>query len=157
MSEKPVVPCCASIMIELDQPADRGHAILPHTADTVIEAWALTAGACYEEAIAAFVDIFADTVDSPAGAVATFDVGPGNPEDLLVLLLEEVLLSAEARGHVPTVTRVEVRGDHLVGTFTSVSTEDLDITGAIPKGVSYQDLEFGPTDSGWHCRAIVDV
>ncbi|HTN78905.1 MAG TPA: archease [Acidimicrobiales bacterium] len=141
----------------MEMSADRGHAIRPHTADAVIEAWGPTAAACYEEAVAAFVDIFAETDASPPGSAEAFDVGPGRPGELLVLLLEEVLFDAEARGHVPTVTEVEVRDDRLVGRFSTVSIEELDITGAIPKGVSYSDLEFGATESGWHCRAMVDV
>jgi SHS2 domain-containing protein len=141
----------------METSGDRGHAVRAHTADAVIEAWAPTAAACYEEAAAAFVDIFADTASTPAGSAEAFDVGPGRPDDLLVLLLEEVLFAAEARGHVPIVTEVDVRGDHLVGTFTSVPIEEVDIIGAIPKGVSYSELEFGATESGWQCRAMVDV
>lgn len=141
----------------METSGDRGHAVRAHTADAVIEAWGPTAAACYEEAATAFVDIFADTDACPAGSAEAFDVGPGRPEDLLVLLLEEVLFDADARGHVPTVTELEVRGDHLVGTFTSVQIEEVDITGAIPKGVSYSNLEFACTESGWQCRATVDV
>lgn len=143
--------------MEAEITASRGHALRPHTADAVIEAWGPTAADCYEEAVAAFVDLFANTDLSPAGDASGFDVGPGQPEHLLVLLLEEVLFDAEARGHVPTFARVEVRGDHLVGTFTVVPTEDLDVIGSIPKGISYHGLEFGPTEDGWHCRATVDV
>ncbi|MGZ6954883.1 MAG: archease [Acidimicrobiia bacterium] len=141
----------------METSADRGHAVRAHTADAVIEAWGPTAAACYEEAAAAFVDVFADTDARPTGSAEPFAVGPGQPEDLLVLLLEEVLFYADAQGHVPTRTEVEVRGDRLVGKFTTVEIEQLDIIGAIPKGVSYSDLEFGPTANGWHCRATVDV
>lgn len=135
----------------------RGHAVRPHTADAIIEAWGRTASACYEEAVAAFVDIFADTSACPAGEAVAFDVGPGRPEELLVLLLEKVLLDAEARGHIATVARVELHGDHLVGAFTSVPVEEIDIIGSIPKGITYHDLTFGRTGGSWHCRATVDV
>jgi SHS2 domain-containing protein len=141
----------------MEPSVDRGHAVRAHTADAVIEAWGPTAAACYEEAAAAFVAVFADTDACPAGSAEAFDVGPGRPQDLLVLLLEEVLFDADARGHIPTVTELEVRGDHLVGTFTTVPIEEIDVTGAVPKGVSYSDLEFGRTDGGWRCRATVDV
>lgn len=141
----------------METPVDRGHAVRAHTADTVIEAWGPTAAACYEEAAAAFVDVFADVDACPAGSAEAFDVGPGRPDDLLVLLLEEMLFDADARGHVPTTTEVEVRGDRLVGTFTTVPIEEVDVTGAIPKGVSYSDLEFGAIEGGWHCRATIDV
>jgi SHS2 domain-containing protein len=141
----------------MESPTDRGHAVRAHTADALIEAWGPTAAACYEEAVAAFVDVFAETDAAAQTATRTFDVGPGRPEDLLVLLLEEVLLDADARGHLPTITEVDVRGDHLVGTFTTVPIEEVDIIGSVPKGVSYSDLEFRPAATGWHCRATVDV
>lgn len=127
-----------------------------HTADTVIEAWGPTRAACYEEAVAAFVDVFAAT-DAVEGSDEPFRVGPGRPEDLLVLLLEEVLFDADARGRVPIATEIEVRGDCLLGRFIVVPVDDVDIVGPIPKGVSYSDLEFGPSPTGWRCRATVDV
>lgn len=138
------------------QRTDRGHGVQAHTADVVIEAWGPTAAACYEEAAAAFVDVFA-AVDAVEGSAEPFDVGPGRPADLLVLLLEEILFDADARGHVPIATEVEVRGDHLVGRITAVPIEDVAIVGSIPKGVSYSDLEFERSDGGWRCRAVVDV
>lgn len=137
--------------------ADRGHALLAHTADAVIEAWGPTAAACYEEAAAAFVDVFADTTSAAEGSVEPFDVGPGPPDELLVLLLEEILFDADVRGHVPVATEVEVRGDHLVGRCAALPIEELDIIGPIPKGISYSQLEFGRSDHGWHCRATIDV
>lgn len=123
----------------------------------LIEAWAPTAAACYEEAVAAFVDIFVDKSRSPTGEPVAFDLGPGRPEDLLVLLLEEVLFNAETRGRVPASTRVEIQGDRLMGAFTLVPVETPDVIGSIPKGVSYNGLVFGPADGRWCCRATVDV
>ena len=73
---------------------------------------------------------------------------PANQRPAFVLLLEEVLLDADARRAHPDITGVvEVHGDHLVGRFTTVSIEEVDITGAIPKGVSYSDLGFGLTEA----------
>ena len=135
----------------------RGHAIGPHTADVVIEAWGPTAAACYEEAAAAFVDIFVNSGHAAGGDSRAFDVGPGRPEDLLVLLLEELLFDVETRGQVAVATRVEPRGDHLCGTFTFLPVEQLEVIGPLPKGVSYHDLEFGDADRTWRCRATVDV
>lgn len=135
----------------------RGHASRPHTADVVIEAWGPTAAACYEEAVAGFVGLFVDTSHHATTETAQFDLGPAHPEDLLVLLLEEVILIAETRGYVATATHVEVHGDRLVGTFTLARPRPGDLLGSIPKGVSYNDLEFGAAGGGWRCRAIVDV
>ncbi len=136
--------------------ADRGHARLAHTADAVLEAWAPTAAACYEEAAAAFVDVFADVSAAAEGSVVPFDVGPGGPEELLVLLLEQILFDADARGHVPVATEVEVRGDHLVGRFAALPIEEVDIRGPIPESISSSDVEFRRSDHGWRCRATID-
>lgn len=135
----------------------RGHAARSHTADVVIEAWASSAEACYEEAIGAFVEIFAARAVGAGSETVAFDVGPGRPDELLVLLLEEVLLGAELRGRVPTAARVAVREDHLVGTLSLVPVEEAEVTGPVPKGISYHDLAFGRVDGTWRCRAIVDV
>lgn len=135
----------------------RGHAVRAHTADAIIEAWGPTAAACYEEAVAAFVALFAAAHDgSPAVAVG-LDLGPGTPEELLVLLLEEVLLDADALGRVPTGCRLEVAGDHLRGELAVVPAEGVEPVGPVPKGVAWHGLAFGREGDGWRCRATVDV
>ncbi len=144
----------------------------------MIEAWAPSAAACLEEAVTAFVDVFAEArpvvtgapsaegeparAGPPAGAVPAqtavpFDVGPGGLPDLLVLLLEEVLYLVEVVGRVPIAADVAVHGDRLTGRFATVPAGSLVATGAVPKGVSYGDLEIGPVGEGWRCRATVDV
>ncbi|MGD9702996.1 MAG: archease [Acidimicrobiia bacterium] len=137
--------------------AARGHDVRPHTADAVIEAWAQTAAGCYEEAVAAFVDIFVDTRRARAGEIVTFDVGPAAPEDLLVLLLERVLLYIDAGGRVPIATQVRLCGDRLAAHLALAAPATDDVIGSTPKGVPYHDLTFGPRDGGWHCRATIDV
>lgn len=135
----------------------RGHTSRPHTADAVIEAWAPNAAGCYEEAVAAFVEIFADTTAAPEGSPTTVEVGPGDPEELLVLLLEEVLLGLEAGGVIPTAAHLQVRDDVLSGTLSLVPAAAAVVVGPVPKGVSYHLLNFVPVGSGWHCQATVDV
>ena len=137
--------------------APRGHASHSHTADVIIEAWAPTASGCYEEAIAGFVAVFADTASAPAGTTLAFEVGPGGPSDLLVRLLEEVLVTVEARFVVPTGADVHVEGDRLTGTLTVVPAEAAELTGPVPKGVSYSGLSFDADNGRWRCRMTVDV
>lgn len=136
----------------------KGHASLPHTADVCIEAWAPTAEGCYEEAVAAFVDIFADVTDASGGQPRPFHVGPGSPETLLVLLLDEVLLALDVDGLVPRAAHVEPPcGDSLNGVFTLVPLTEVDVVGSVAKGVSYEGLCFGAEDGAWRCQATVDV
>ena len=142
---------------------DRGHRVLPHTADAVIEAWGSTAAACYAEAVAAFVDVFAivDADQAKAGGSThqSFVIGAGDPPRLLVLLLEEVLGHLDADGLVPIGVEVATRDPgHLSGTFTMVPLDRVELVGSTPKGVSYDQLELGPRgDGSWRCHAVVDV
>src|SRR5579875_957440 len=135
----------------------RGHAVLSHTADVMIEAWGPDPGACYEEAVAAFVEIFADV--SPAVAVESrpVQVGPAGPDELLVLLLEEILGQLDGEGLVPVSSRLQHRQELLVGTWQLAPVEAVSGVGPVPKGISYNLLSFRSEGAGWRCRAIVDV
>ena len=136
----------------------KGHASLPHTADVCIEAWAPTAQECYEEAVAAFVDIFADVTGASTGQPRPFHVGPGSPELLLILLLDEVLLAVDVEGLVPRTVHVEPPGsDGLDGMLTLVSVDEVTAVGSVAKGVSHEGLLFGTQGDRWKCRATVDV
>jgi len=136
----------------------RGHASLPHTADVRIEAWAPTPEECYEEAVAAFVEIFADVAGTSAGQPRPFHVGPGSPELLLILLLDEVLLAVDVEGLVPRAVHVERPGKNgLDGVFALVPVDEVNVVGSIAKGVSHEGLLFGTRDGRWRCLATVDV
>lgn len=136
----------------------KGHASLPHTADVSIEAWAPSAEECYEEAVAAFVDIFADVTGASAGERRPFHVGPGSAERLLVLLLDEVLLAVDIEGLVPRAVHVERPGPGgLAGVFTLVPVDEATVVGSVAKGVSYEGLVFAGKDGRWRCQATVDV
>jgi SHS2 domain-containing protein len=136
----------------------RGHASLPHTADVRIEAWARTPEECYEEAVAAFVDIFADVTHTSAGRPRPFHVGPGSPELLLILLLDEVLLAVDVEGLVPRSVHVERPGrDNLDGLLSLVPVDEVQVVGSVAKGVSHEGLLFGTRDGSWRCQATVDV
>lgn len=138
--------------------APRGHITLPHTADVRIEAWAPSAEQCYEEVVGAFVGIFADVGGAPPGEAQPFEVGPGSPERLVVLLLDEVLAGLDADGLVPRAVRIERRGATLAGSFAQVPVDTVRVVGSVPKGVSYEGLRFGRDDDGrWRCRATIDV
>ncbi len=137
--------------------ADRGHAVRDHTADAVIEAWGPTAASCYEEAAVAFVELFADVEGATGERTQQVTVGPGRPEELLVLLVEELVVALDTSGRVPVAVEVEVRGDRLDGRITTVPASQVEQVGPAPKGVSWSGLEMGPVDGGWWARATIDV
>lgn len=142
---------------------DRGHRVLPHTADVVIEAWGSTAADCYAEAVTAFVDVFAaigrDRSESDGTIRRRFDLHAGDRPRLLILLLEEVLGHLDAEGFVPLVVEVDTADTgRLSGTFRMVPLDRLELVGSTPKGVSYDQLEFAARgDGSWRCHAVVDV
>ena len=144
----------------IDQSGDmsRGHHRRPHTADVCIEAWAPTAGECYDELVAALVELFADVGGAAGGEARRFEVGPGTPEELVVLLLEEVLAIVDIDGLVVRATTVDQNeGDQLSGTLLLVPLHAVEATGPVAKGISFEDLSFQAHGEQWRGRAIVDV
>jgi SHS2 domain-containing protein len=143
--------------------ARRGHATRPHTADVVVEAWAPTAAGCYEEAVAALVEVFARAAPATGGGSAErrlVEVGPGAPDELLVALLEEVIAVADVQGRVPTDAAVAVHEDRLTVELVLAPPDAIEAVGPVPKGVSYEGLAFaaaGGDDGPWRCRATIDV
>lgn len=137
--------------------AGRGHSSLPHTADVVIEAWGPSAGACYEEAVSAFTELFCDAGPVTEGSCRRVDLGPGSPEELLVLLLERALCEMDGSGELPVSASLELRGDRLSGWWKLVPADETVAVGAVPKGVSYHMLRFEAEGRRWRCRATIDV
>ncbi len=142
------------------RPADppRGHRILPHTADLIIEAWGSSRVACLEEAVDALVQSFCDAADPKATESVPLAIESSSDLDLLVQLLDEVVYLVEVLGVVPIVTSIEeIEDGGVAGFFEVVPIGEVEATGAVPKGVSQHDLRFGIERGRWTCRAVVDV
>jgi SHS2 domain-containing protein len=136
-----------------------GHRTLPHTADTIVEAWAPTRVECIAEVVLGLVDAFAarDPGVQPTGTVP-FEVDAPLDEDVVVTLLDDVLYLLDTRGVVPVAVSVEEDEDGAItGELGVVPAGDLELVGAVPKGISRSGLEFGRTDGRWVCRVVVDV
>jgi SHS2 domain-containing protein len=137
----------------------RGHRILPHTADLILEAWGPTRTACMEEEVLALVESFADTSAADTADPVAISLDRARDDDLLVGLLEEVLYLVEVLGVVPSVAAVTERDDGgLGGFFDVVRITEVEAVGAAPKAVARGDLQFGCDAEGrWSCRVTVDV
>jgi len=134
-----------------------GHRALPHTADTIIEAWGPTRAECLAETVLGLVELFAAGDAPPTGSVP-FEIDAPADEDVVVQLLDDVLYLLDARGVVPVAVDVEEDDDGaLVGEFGVVPARELELVGAVPKGVSRSQLAFRRVDGGWVCRVVVDV
>jgi SHS2 domain-containing protein len=141
-----------------DREGARGHRLAPHTADLIVEAWAQTRAACLEEAGAALVEAFCDTSGVSAGTPVPVIFDAGSELDLLAAVLEEIVYLAEVTGVVPlTLSLAETEGGQVAGFFELAPVSDVEVTGAVPKGVSYGDLLLARRDGGWFCHAVIDV
>jgi SHS2 domain-containing protein len=135
-----------------------GHRARPHTADVIIEAWGPSREACAEEAVRALVETFADVGNVAGTDAVRVQIDAEMDEELLVRLLEEVVYVVEVLGQVPVQIRLTDAGrGGVAGTFETVPVEDVEATGALPKGVSHSDLVFEQRADVWRCHAVVDV
>jgi SHS2 domain-containing protein len=135
-----------------------GYRVLPHTADTRIEAWAPARAACLEAAVRAFVSTFANVV----GAEVTDSVekwfAEPTDEDLLVAVLEQVIYLVEVSGVVPgTVDLADENDGRVAGSFGVVALEAVEICGPAPKAIALSDLQFEEGNDEWRCRVTIDV
>jgi SHS2 domain-containing protein len=138
--------------------ARRGHRLLPHAADVIIEAWGGTRVACLEESVRALVETFVETTGAEPTGHVPVSLGADGDEDALVSLLEDVIFAVDALDEVPvTVELVERADGTLEGFLATVPGERLEVVGAVPKGVSRSDLRFGRFGGQWRCRVLVDV
>jgi SHS2 domain-containing protein len=139
--------------------AARGHRCRPHTADLVVEAWGASRDECLDEAVRALVETFTAvrSVSAPEPVPVRFD--GGDDLDLLVRVLEEVIYVLDVRGKVAIGVSLEDADDGgVAGFFETVPVEDVEVIGAVPKGVSRSGLAFAEDDDGrWRCHALVDV
>jgi SHS2 domain-containing protein len=135
-----------------------GYRVLPHTADTKIEAWAPARARCLKAAVHALVSTFADVTGMEAAGSIEEEFDEPTDQDLLVALLEQVIYLAEVAGEVPvTVDLVDENGGRLVGTFGAVPLEAVEICGPAPKAIALSDLIFEERDNEWRCVVTIDV
>ena len=136
---------------------EAGHRSVPHTADVRIEAWAPSREHCVAQAVAALVDSFTDVSGVRPTASATFRVGPGADDDVLVAVLDEVIYRMDTDGQLPVDVEVSAVDGGLEVRFQMVQTDRLEPVGAVPKAVSLHELRFERTEAGWTCAVTLDV
>lgn len=134
------------------------HRLLPHTADCIIEACGPDRASCLAQALEGLVQCFAEVPDAAAARPLPLGAAPGGAEDVLVALFEDVIFAMDVFGVVPVRFHLaETEEGGIAGDMEVVKSEQADIVGPVPKGVSYHGLEVGPVEGGWRCRVLVDV
>jgi len=136
----------------------RGHRLLPHTADSVIEAWGPDRPACLVEAMEALVDIFAEPGDAAVTRTLPLSAEAGPSADALVSLLEEVIYVTEVLGVVPVRFHLaDTEDGGVAGDMEVVDARQVELVGPVPKAVSYHGLDMAEHDGLWRCHVLVDV
>lgn len=131
---------------------------MPHTADVRIEAWAPTRELCVAEAVIAMVETFADLGDAaPVGSVEV-EITEPTDERLLVAVLDEVIYLMDTADRLPVTAEVEDDPEGLAVRFTVVDTDDIELTGAVPKAIALHELSFDEQPDGtWSCQVTIDI
>ena len=136
-----------------------GHRTVPHTADLRIEAWAPTREECLAEAVRGLVDSFTVVAGRAPGGQASRHLTARLDEDLLVAVIDEVIYRLDADGQIPASVDVRRAPDGgVIVVFALVPAAEAEITGAVPKAASLNDLRCAPDAAGrWSCAVTVDV
>lgn len=131
--------------------------VLPHTADTGVEATADSLGALVAELATGMFSLVATPDPTTATVEIECTVSAPSAEDLVVDTLSEVLWRAEAADVVPA--RFEVTIDGLTASVSARATpvRDVDALGPPIKAVTYHRLAVEPRDDGWYGRIYLDV
>lgn len=136
--------------------SERGHRIVPHTADIRIEAWAPTREACLAEAVAAMVGSFADIRAQPERSVSA-ELAADTDDDRLVAVLDQVIYVLDTENAVAAGLTVDIGSRMLRVVMPVADLEGVEIIGSVPKAVALSGLSMDHRDGRWCAAAIIDV
>ncbi|MBR8638311.1 archease [Streptomyces tuirus] len=142
---------------QVRQPGDCGHRAVPHPGDIRIEAWAACREHCLAEAVLGMVECFADLSGVRPTAVDRVRLGEASDYNLLATLLDEVIFRLEAYGQVPVDVEADEADGGLDVRLAVTGLADVEITGAVPTAVAWDELRIGPDPYGWSCVVTVDA
>ena len=140
---------------------ERGHALLPHTADVGIAAFGPTLGVALEEAAAALGELAADLpARSRSPIVAEVRLDAPDHGALLVSWLNELIGLIDVRRAALLDTSVEVADPSIPSLRARVRLVPF-TAGARPrvhvKSATFHRLEAARDGAGWRLRAYLDV
>ncbi len=138
--------------------AQRGHRVVPHTADVILEAWAPDLAACCEEAVAALASLYVDTAGGEEVDRRSLHLAPGRDDDMLLDVLEAAIFTLDTAEGVPVRAEIGVASDSgLDVALVLADPATVAATGAVPKAVSRSELAVAAGPGGVRCRFLVDV
>src|SRR5690606_6982891 len=115
----------------------RGHRLLPHTADVMVEAWGPDLAACCEEAVAALAAVHLDVARAVVAGRRDAHLPPAPPDRLVLAARDEAIFLLDTADGVPVAAEVRPAADGgLDVTFQLADPATVEPTGAVPKAVS---------------------
>jgi SHS2 domain-containing protein len=137
---------------------DRGHRVLPHTADVILEAWAPDFSSCCEQAAIALLAL---CIDGSRAAVVDhyrFDLRPATRESMILDLLDEIIFVLDTVQAVPVGVRARPRADgEIEVTLTLAERESVEAIGSAPKAISRSGVRVDDKPGLVRCAFLVDV
>lgn len=130
---------------------------MPHTADLRIEAWAPTRDGCIRQAVLGTVATFLDTSSARPKRTLVRRLTASGDDDLLVAVLDEVIYLLDTAGEAPVDVAVSGADGGVDVAFEMADAGMLSQVGAIPKGVSLNELRFSRDRNGCRCAVTLDV
>lgn len=136
---------------------ERGHRVVEHTADEILETWGPTRAACLEEAATGLVELFAQPRTGAVTRTCQFTLDASEGTALLLALLDEIIYLLDAHDSVPAITRIADLGHRVRVRLELVTVDAVEPTGPTPKGVSRSQAHLRRDDGRWTSRALIDV
>jgi len=135
------------------------YRVLPHTADTGIEATAGTLAALMEVLLQGMFELIGRCEPSADRRRLTLRVDASTIEDLVVDTLSELLYHSETEDLVFCEFRVNMEPGSPAAMVEAggVPTHAVEPTGPPIKAVTYHDLVVEQRDGGWYGRVYFDV
>ncbi len=135
----------------------RGHRLLPHTADLIVEAWGADDLACAEEAAQALIEVCVAGDPEPESGHWVSELSVPRL-DLVRSVLEEVLFALDTSELAPVSAHLERIADSGVTLRLGLAQRDsVRLTGAAPKAIVMMPSARAGPEASWRCRFIVDV
>ena len=138
--------------------AAQGYRTVPHTADLRIEAWADSRDECVAEALRGLIASFADISDMRPARVLERPITASSDADLLASAADEMIYLLDVEGEIPVSVQVRPASGGIVVVLALARVEVVEITGAVPKAVSFHGLRCEPDATGrWSASMTIDV
>jgi SHS2 domain-containing protein len=138
--------------------AERGHRVLGHTADVVLEAWGPDLASCCEEAVAALVATYTLVQNVTVVGQHPVRLAAGPPDRQVLQLLDEVVFLLDTADQVPVgALVVEADDGELEAHLLLADVAMLEPSGSVPKAIARTGPVVTAGRSAVRCRVLVDV